>query len=304
VVCVPFPWIGAQRSRTVVAAVTLGKAVPKATSGALRILSRMTTSPKPLDVARAVVEPELRNSAQHIRWLARKWLSGQLVKLAGFAVASSGLVVFALPTAAVVSVAAGYALLVAFIVGQRIQYVRLETPTRWGLQIANRRLKRDVLKAELTLRQATLLLAGDPRDRQEQFRMHAPGTQDFVKVLRWERGRRAAAAAPQRPQPPKARVRQSAPPPAPDIASVRRRRDLIVRELAVLEEEIQALALPEDRERSELAAASRRVLAEERAAAHRQDREARDRARRGLAPPSAESGIALEVTLAPGRAGR
>jgi len=73
---------------------------------------------------------------------------------------------------------------------------------------------------------------------------------------------------------------------------VRRRRDLIVRELAVLDEEIQALAVPQDRERSELAAASRRVLDEERADARRADREAHDRARKGLPPTSADSRIA------------
>lgn len=256
----------------------------------------MSNSPEPLDVVRAVVEPKVRISAHNVRWTVQKWLGRQLVRWGAAAIGSAGLAVYELPAAAAAIAVGVIAVLLAFCVGQRIQYVRLEGPTRWSLQIANRRLKRDVLKAELALRQATLLLAGDPRDRQEQFRMHAPGTQDFVKVLRYERGRRAASAADERPQPPRARVRQGAAPKPPDVASVRRRRDLIVRELAVLEEEIQALAVPQDSERAELVAASRRILDEERSAAARADRAARDCARKGLPPVPPDGEATFKLT--------
>lgn len=260
----------------------------------------MSNSHEPLDVVRAAVEPKLRLSAQNVGWTVHNWLGRQLVRWGVAAAGSTGLAVYALPTAAAASAAGVIAVLLAFCVGQRIQYVRLEGPTRWSLQIANRCLKRDVLKAELALRQATLLLAGDRRDRQVQLRMHAPGTQDFVKILRYDRGRRAAAATAERPQPPKARVRQAAATPkAPDVASVRRRRDLIVKELAVLEEEIQALAVPQDGERAELAAVSRRTLDEQRSAANRADRDARDRARRGLSPVPPDGEVALKLTANP-----
>src|SRR3954468_7049193 len=65
---------------------TSGKAVPKATP--VRCVADpagMTKIPEPLDVVRAVVEPKLRRRAQNIGWLARKWLTTQLVKLAALA---------------------------------------------------------------------------------------------------------------------------------------------------------------------------------------------------------------------------
>ena len=159
----------------------------------------MTTTPEPLDVVRADAERWLKKCAQDLARWARKRLGLQLIGVLVNALVSVSLLFAVAPFAVAAGVA--LALMAAYLIGLRRQYDDLETPTRWGLQIANRRLKRDVLKGELALRQATLLLAGDPRDRQEQFRMHAPGTQEFVRVLRWERGPRAVAAAAQRPQP-------------------------------------------------------------------------------------------------------
>jgi len=162
------------------------------------MLYGMTTTPEPLDVVRW-----LKKCAQDLARWARKRLGLQLIGVLVNALVSVSLLFAVAPfaVAAGVAFALALALMAAYLIGLRRQYDDLETPTRWGLQIANRRLKRDVLKGELALRQATLLLAGDPRDRQEQFRMHAPGTQEFVRVLRWERGRRAVAAGAQRPQP-------------------------------------------------------------------------------------------------------
>ena len=273
-------------------------------SGATRILCGMTTSPEPLDVVRADAERWLMKRAQNVAWWARKRIGLPLIAAIVNASATVGLLFAVAPFAVSAAVAVVFAVMATYLVGLRRKYDNLETVTRWGISREIRRLQRELLKSELALRQATLVLAGDPRDRQEQFRMHAPGTADFVKVLRYDLRRRAEAAAERRPQPPRAHVRKAAAAQRPDVASVRRRRDLILRELALLKEQDQACGVPQDRQRAEFVAEQRKVLKNERAAAHAEDRAARDRARRGLPPVAPDAALTIDATTAPGSARR
>ncbi|MCA1679077.1 MAG: hypothetical protein LC777_09115, partial [Actinobacteria bacterium] len=145
----------------------------------------MTNAPEPLDVVRADVERKLRKRVENISWAAGKWLGPQLVGLLANGLVSVGLLLAFAPIVVAGGVAIAFALMAAYLVGQRRQYVHLETQTRWRLQIENKRLRQQVLKGELALRRATLLLAGDPRDREERFRIHAPGSSEFVTALRY-----------------------------------------------------------------------------------------------------------------------
>lgn len=111
----------------------------------------------------------------------------------------------------------------------------------------------------------------------------------------------AAAAAAQRPAPPKAARRGAVPtvPAAPKVAGVRRHRDLRKAELAKLEAEIQALATIDAIDLARAAEDADRSYREQRDAAHEADRAARDRHRAGRTPSPASAGQELRIRTQP-----
>ena len=168
--------------------------------------------------------------------------------------------------------------------------------------IDGKRLQQQLLKHEVMLADATLLLVGEPRDRQVRYDLHGPGAQEFKTAVRYvEAKARAAAAAEQRPQPARATRRDATPvvPTAPKVAGVRRRRDLNKAEIDKREAEIQALATPDAIDLARAAEEADRSYKQQRAAAHEADRVARDRHRSGRKPSPQSPEPALQIRFLP-----
>ena len=270
---------------------------------------------EPLDALRADVEGAVRRRLRNVGWWLRKFVGAQLVKLLLGGVASIALLVAALPLFAAGAAAAVVAAALGYAVYARKQLVDERAMRRWAY-VAGKRVQQDVLKRELALDLATLILVNDPADREVAHRLSEPRSPEFASAVRYVRGRLriAAAAAFGRPQPRKAAVHGHATPRAPtaqemlrdggrvpsapvppDLAGVRRRRDLRTSEIAKLEAELQALAAPDAIELAFAAEEAATSYKDQRAAAHLADRVARDRRRAGRTPtaPGPDAGLAV-----------
>jgi hypothetical protein len=258
----------------------------------------MTNQLEPLDQFRDDVERAARTWWTRGKDWLRKWVGAQLLALLGAGGAFAGLAWVAFPYA----VAAGGTLVVCLLgiyaLYLRKQFADERALRRWSL-VGNKRQRQDVCRRELALAEATLILVGQPQDRQARFNLHAPGGREFVAAVRYLEARVRAAASLQRPEPRSARVRRGADPVAPEVAGVRRRRELLKAEIAKLEAEIQALATPEAIELARAAEEAERSYEEQRAAAHEADRNARARWRAGRKPSPATSERSLTVAFKP-----
>lgn len=208
------------------------------------------------------------------------------VKLAAGVFATAALAVaaqFAFST----FVAVGFAVAAVFLVGWAVQSQRLlhreRAISRWTI-IDGLRVKQREVRAQASVREATLVVAGQPGDREAVMRAYQP----LVAAVRYREGRtRAALRADATPQ---QRQRQPATPKAPDLSSAKRELKDLRAEDEVIEARIQALAAPGT---SWEAAADER--AEEWRRAKAADLEARKRARVGRRPTGPGGGFAFEV---------
>jgi len=261
---------------------------------------------EPLARQVADVEPKIRRRLRDTAWLACKWLGKELPRIIAAGTSGGAAVVWAavglheaalLIGALLLSVA--FAALAGYTLGLRKQLVD-ERAMRRSAFVDGKRVQQEILKRDLALDEATLALVGDPRDREAQMRLRAPVSQEFKAALRYARARLAATAAADRPQPPKARVRQAAAPVAPpDVAGVRRRLELRRSEIAKLEAQIQQLASPDAIDLAVAAEQAERSFCELRAAVHEADRVARDRRRAGRKPTASGPDIGLAVAFHP-----
>lgn len=262
---------------------------------------------EPLARQIADIERKIRRRVRDLVWLAVKWFGKELPRILLLGTSgSAGLVwaVIGLHEAVYLVIAlvliGAFVALAGYTLGLRKQLVDERTMRRWAF-VAGKRMEQEVLKRELALDLATLILVNDPKDRATANKLSAPRSPEFASAVRYVRGlllRVAAAAASDRPQPRKATVHGQAPPAAPaapDVAGVRRRRDLRTSEIAKLEAEIQALAAPDV---IELAFAEKEAATsykDQRAAAHLADRVARDRQHAGRKPtaPGPDAGFVV-----------
>jgi hypothetical protein len=258
----------------------------------------MANEPDPLDALRTDVEQAARWRWRNLQGWVRKWAGVQLVKLFAGGALSIGLVWTALPVFAAAFATAVVVLLAGYAIYVRKQLVDERTMRRWAF-VANKRLQQDVVKRDLALAQATLILAGEPRDRQARFRIHAPGSREFVAAVRYLEARVADAAALQHPQPAKTRSGRGRRSARPDVSGVRRRREVTKAEIAKLDAQIQALASPDAVELARAAEEAVRSYEEQRAAAHKADRVARDRHRAGRRPTEAVGPRTIDVAIGP-----
>lgn len=255
---------------------------------------------EPLDALRADIEGAVHQRLRNARWWVRKFVGAQLVKLLLGGVASVALLVAALPVFAAVAAAAVVAAALGYAVYARKQLVDERTMRRWAYA-DGKRVQQDVLKRELALDVATLILVNDPADREVAHRLSEPRSPEFAGAVRYLRGqlRVAAAAASERPQPRKAAVHGQSPAAStpPDLVAVRRRRDLRKSEIAKLDAEIQALAAPDVIDLAVAAEDAGRAYKNRRAAVHLADRIARERRQRGRKATERGPNVGLNVAF-------
>ena len=258
----------------------------------------MAEAPEPLDAFRDDVEHAVRRRWRDARWWLGKWAGAQLVKLVGAGAISAGLLWAAFPYAAAAAATAIIVLLAGYTIYVRKQLVD-ERTLRRRAWISGRRLQQQVLKHEVALAEATLILAGQPQDRRSRFDLRAPGSSEFVSAVRYAETR--AASVTQGPQPATAARRGAAPrvPSPPQVDGVRRRRDLRKSEIAKLEAEIQCLSTRDAIDLARAAEEAERSYKQQRDDAHRAERAARDRYRAGRTPSPAQAGHALEIRVTP-----
>jgi hypothetical protein len=281
---------------------------------------------EPLARQAADIERKIRRRVRDLVWLAVKRFGKELPRILLLGTSgSAGLVwaVIGLHEAAYLVIAlvliGAFVALAGYTLGLRKQLVDERAMRRWAF-VAGKRMEQEVLKRELALDLATLILVNDPKDRATANRLSAPRSPEFASAVRYVRGRLriAASAASDRPQPRKAAVHGHATPRAPtaqemlrdggrvprapvppDLAVVRRRRDLRTSKIAKLEAEIQALAAPDLIELAFAAEEAATSYKDQRAAAHLADRVARDRQRAGRKPTAPDPDGSFVVSFHP-----
>ena len=273
----------------------------------------MTDPPEPLEALRDDVENVVRRRWRDVRWWVRKFAGAQLTALVLGGAASVALLVAAVPLFAAAAAAVVVIAAVGYAVYARKQLIDERSMRRWAF-VDVKRLQQQVLERELALDIATLILVNDPKDRETARRMRGLRSAEFAAAVRYLRARVQEATVPQRPQPAKAAVhghttpraptaqemlrdggRVPSAPVAPDVAGVRRRRDLRTSEIAKLEAELQALEAPDVIELAFAAEEAATSYKDQRAAAHAADRAARDRQRAGRKPtaPGPDAGFVV-----------
>jgi hypothetical protein len=214
----------------------------------------------------------------------------QLVRLLLGGPVSAGLLWAAFPYA----VAAAATVVFVLIAGYASYQLVDERTLRRRAWIDGKRVEQDTLKRELLLADATLVLVGEPQDRQRRFTLRGPGAGEFGSALRYREAQSATARVGQHPQAGKASRRSQLPaaPARPDVAAVRRRRDVLEAELDRLEAEIQALSTPQAIDLAGAAEEAERSYDQRRDAAHEASasRATATAAARRRAPPHPSTG--------------
>jgi hypothetical protein len=198
---------------------------------------------------------------------------------------------FALAVAAALAfpafVAAGFALATVFLVGWAVQSQRLlhrERSAGHWRSIDILRARQRELRAQVSVREAALVIAGQPGNREAAMRAYQP----LVAAIHYREARTRAAL--RADAPPAQRQRSDAAPKPPDLKPTRRELKKMREEMEVVEAQIQALAAPGTEWESK---------SDERAEEYRRakaaDLEARQRARKGQRPTAPAPGFAIEV---------
>jgi hypothetical protein len=219
-------------------------------------------------------------------WLIDRARTVLTVKLAvgvvtAFALAAAA--AFAFPA----FVAAAFAVVAVFLVGWAVQTQRLlhreRAVSRWTI-IDGLRVKQREVRAQASIREATLVVAGQPGDREAGMRAYQP----LVAAVRYREG--VSRSALRGEASPRQRQHEPAAPKAPEMTSTKRELKDFRAEDEMIEARIQALAVPNTEWE---AAASER--AEEWSRAKAADLEARKRARKGQRPTAPGGGFAFEI---------
>lgn len=225
-------------------------------------------------------------SRRALHWLIDRARTFLTVKLAVGVVTALALAVaaaLAFPT----FVAAAFALVAVFLVGWAVQSQRLlhrERSAGHWRSIDILRARQRELRAQVSVREAALVVVGESGDHESAMRAYQP----LVAAVRYREARTRAAL--RADVPPAQRQRSDAAPKPPDLKPTRRELEKMREEMEVVEAQIQALAAP---------GTEWEAKADERAEEYRRaraaDLEARQRARRGQRPTASASGFAIEV---------
>jgi hypothetical protein len=219
-------------------------------------------------------------------WLIDRARTVLTVKLAVGVVtafAFAAVAAFAFP----VFVAVGLGVVAAFLVVWAVQSQRLlhrERSAGHWRSIDILRAHQRELRAQVSIREATLVVAGEPGDREAAMRAYQP----LVAAVRYREARMRAALKAEAS--PRQRQRSDAAPKAPDLGPTRRELKELREKGELVEARIQALAAPgtEWETKSD-------EKAEEYRRARAADLEARKRARKGQRPTALAPGFAFEM---------
>jgi hypothetical protein len=219
-------------------------------------------------------------------WLIDRARTVLTVKLA-VGVVSAFILATAAAFAFPVFVAAGFAVVAAFLVAWSIQTQRLlhrERSAGHWRSIDILRAHQRELRAQVSIREATLVVAGEPGDREAAMRSYQP----LVAAVRYREARMRAAL--KADASPRQRQRSDAAPKAPDLGPTRRELKELREKGEMVEARIQALAAPGTKWESKS-----EEKAEEYRRARAADLEARKRARKGQRPTAPVPASTFEI---------